>query len=129
MPRSVALVLPLALSLLWLGSADADAGEKITICHNTSSAKNPVVMIEISVNALDKHVLNHGDADPYEVYEDSDNDGFGAPGTGTLVCETPDGYVENDDDSDDTDPDSEDDGGGGGDDGIDPPNCIPGLEC
>lgn len=131
MTRSLALVLPVAVPLLFLGASEADAGEKITICHNTSSAKNPIVMIEISVNALDKHVLNHGDADPYEVFEDGDSDGFGAPGTGTLVCETPDGYVENDDDSDDTDPDSEDDGGGddGGGSGDVDPCSIPGIEC
>ncbi len=127
MTRALLLLSP----LLFLGMSDVQANEKITICHNTSSAKNPVVMIEISVNALDRHVLNHGDIDPYQVWEDADGDGFGNPGTDTLVCSTPDGYVDNEDDSDDTDPDSEDPGGddGGGDDGSVDPCSIPGIEC
>ena len=41
-------------------SNDNSAGEKITICHATSSEKNPYVKITISVNGLNGHE-NHQD--------------------------------------------------------------------
>jgi hypothetical protein len=34
---------------------------KVTICHHTSSAKNKIVMISVSTNAVAKHIGNHGD--------------------------------------------------------------------
>jgi hypothetical protein len=34
--------------------------EKVDICHNTNSAKNPLVTINVSVNAIPAH-LSHGD--------------------------------------------------------------------
>jgi hypothetical protein len=34
--------------------------EKVIICHRTNSKKNPMVVIEVSVNALQAH-LDHGD--------------------------------------------------------------------
>ncbi len=39
----------------------SDNGNKVTICHNTSSATNPFNLITISINALDTHLNNHGD--------------------------------------------------------------------
>lgn len=38
-------------------------------------------------------------------YLDADGDGYGAPGTDSLSCEQPIGYVDNDEDCDDTNPD------------------------
>ncbi|WP_139958059.1 FG-GAP-like repeat-containing protein [Flavicella sediminum] len=34
---------------------------KVTICHHTSSSKNKFVMINVSTNAVAKHIENHGD--------------------------------------------------------------------
>jgi hypothetical protein len=34
---------------------------KVTICHHTSSAKNPTVTIAVSSRAVDAHVDRHGD--------------------------------------------------------------------
>jgi len=45
-------------------SATSADGKKVTICHHTHSATNPVVVITISVNALQMHVTNHGDTNP-----------------------------------------------------------------
>ncbi len=39
----------------------SDNGNKVTICHNTSSATNPFNLITISINALSPHLNNHGD--------------------------------------------------------------------
>jgi hypothetical protein len=39
-----------------------------------------------------------------ERWVDGDDDGYGAPGTGTLTCDGDAGFVENDDDCDDTNP-------------------------
>jgi hypothetical protein len=39
----------------------AGGGDKVTICHFTSSAENPYVMITISESALEKHFDHHGD--------------------------------------------------------------------
>jgi hypothetical protein len=41
-------------------AAQADAG-KVAICHFTGSETNPYVVIEISGNAVEKHVANHDD--------------------------------------------------------------------
>ena len=42
--------------------AFAKDNEKVTICHMTGSENNPYVRIKISVNALDEHMINHGDS-------------------------------------------------------------------
>jgi hypothetical protein len=36
--------------------------EKVTICHLTGSETNPVEIIEISANAVEQHIANHGDS-------------------------------------------------------------------
>ena len=42
------------------GTADAAKQDKEFVCHHTSSETNPVVIIHISGNAVDKHLANHG---------------------------------------------------------------------
>lgn len=113
---------------IWLipflfGATSVGAADKVTICHYTSSAKNPVVMINVSVNALDTHMDNHGYELPETWYEDADGDGYGDSESGTEMCIVPSGYVDNGDDPDDNDDTNPGDGGGDGDD------CVPGLEC
>lgn len=54
------------LVVLAFGVANlAQAGDKILVCHNTSSSRNPVVLIEVSSQALNGHLL-HGDFPPEE---------------------------------------------------------------
>jgi hypothetical protein len=36
--------------------------DKVTVCHHTGSATNPVVEITISPNAVDQHINQHGDS-------------------------------------------------------------------
>ena len=60
--RRRVLTAALAGSLLaFLGGRRAGAaGEKVRICHKTSSTTTPVVVIEINADALEDH-LAHGD--------------------------------------------------------------------
>ena len=52
----------LVLSAFALTSTEANAGDKITICHCTSSATNPIQVIEVSVNAWEETLtgMKHG---------------------------------------------------------------------
>lgn len=46
------------------GAARSDAqgpAERVTICHKTSSQRNPVVVITVSGSALQTHLDQHGD--------------------------------------------------------------------
>ena len=52
-----------------VGGASA-FGDKVVLCHATCSATNPYVAIEISINALAKHLENHQLHDPETCQED-----------------------------------------------------------
>ncbi|MGI9084833.1 MAG: hypothetical protein ACR2FE_06025 [Aeromicrobium sp.] len=75
---------------------DCDEGDpgpeddKVSICHFTSSVKNPVVFITISVNALQMHIQQHGD----------------------FIADSPDDCQRDDDDDDDDSDDDDDDSDG-----------------
>lgn len=58
----IAVLLACLLALSIGGAAFAGHGGKTTICHNTGSATNPVVVITVSDHAVAMHVTNHGDA-------------------------------------------------------------------
>jgi len=66
MIKKISLVIAGLVLALILGST-AQAGEKVLICHRTSSSNNPILTLNVSVNALDAH-LNHGDFLPHPLY-------------------------------------------------------------
>jgi hypothetical protein len=76
-------------------------GPKVDICHWDADAQIFFV-INISVNAVDKHIENHGDVYPGSWWADADGDGFGDADGATDVCPNA-GFVDNDDDCDDGD--------------------------
>jgi hypothetical protein len=45
---------------------------KVDVCHHTSSEKNPVVKINISHHAVEKHLALHGGTGPDEVLDEDD---------------------------------------------------------
>lgn len=73
---------------------------KVDVCHQTGTGEYH--LINISANAVDKHIANHGDSFPSTFYADADGDGFGDPSGATVTCPA-DGFVENADDCDDSD--------------------------
>lgn len=50
----------LVLGLAIFANTAAAKSEKVSVCHETGSSKNPLVLISVSKNALSSH-LNHGD--------------------------------------------------------------------
>lgn len=53
-------ILALVLVLLGVVSVAKASGNKVYVCHVTSSDKNPVVLIDVSVSAL-QTMLDNGD--------------------------------------------------------------------
>ena len=97
-PRARGLFLLVLLTLVGLlvgllggGSEAGAAADKVTICHATSSEKNPYVMITVSTNAWDgegKNDHKHHDGDALAV-NDTCPDGNGpggGPGDEVTLC-------------------------------------------
>ncbi|MCP3980454.1 MAG: hypothetical protein GY716_14215, partial [bacterium] len=75
-----------------------------TDCDDSSSAVNPAAA-EVCGDGIDNNCDgNVDDSDPSAPvwYEDTDGDGFGDPGSTTIACELPSGYVADGTDCDDT---------------------------
>ena len=109
--RSFLVVCSIALlSLSMVNGAEAKkgGGGKVDICHFDADA-GLFSVINISVNAVDKHVANHGDGDPGNFFADVDGDGFGDPDGATDDCPN-DGFVANSDDACPLEASEEDDG-------------------
>ncbi len=103
----------LALALSFVGCADEGKQSKVTMCHNTSSATNPVVMITVANASQRAHHENHGDYEAATWYADMDGDGLGDASDSVVDCEEPSGYVDNPDDDDDNDDGGDDPETGG----------------
>ena len=73
---------------------------KVDICHFDADTELFHV-INISSNAVDNHLANHGDSAPSTYYADQDGDGYGDAAT-TDACPNP-GFVDNSDDAFPTD--------------------------
>lgn len=73
--RAATTALAAAVALAATSGAAAKPDEKVTICHHTASETNPVVLITISRNALDKHLQNHGHTGPDQEFIDGERGG------------------------------------------------------
>ncbi len=60
MRSTTALLLTALAMAVYAAAATAYAGEKVTLCHITSSATNRVMLLEVSEHSVDAH-LAHGD--------------------------------------------------------------------
>jgi ABC-type sugar transport system substrate-binding protein len=58
---TISSLIAAASATVLLAAPAVGAGDKVTICHFTSSAKNPYVINTISHNALKTHLDHHGD--------------------------------------------------------------------
>ena len=90
----------LTLSLIASGALAKQA--KVDICH-WDEGEGVFFVINISVNAADKHIANHGDVYPATWWADGDGDGFGDPAGATDPCPNA-GFVDNAEDCDDGNP-------------------------
>ena len=90
-------------SFYFVGSADAGKGPapKANICHFDGDTET-FSLINISSNALNAHLDNHGDVYPGAWYVDGDGDGFGAGGSDAVSCPGA-GLIDNNGDTDDAD--------------------------
>lgn len=79
----------------------AKKAAKVDICHYDAD-EDLFKVINISGNAVDKHIENHGDVFPSTFYADADGDGYGDPNGDTDACPNT-GFVDNAADCDDTD--------------------------
>ncbi len=93
------LILPANVAL---AGGNGNGQSKLDICHVTGNGD--IVRNNIAASAEQAH-LNHGDHSPFDVWPDFDGDSFGDAGAvADNVCETPDGFVEDNLDCDDSDP-------------------------
>ncbi len=81
-------------------SALAASPAKQSVCHQDGNGN--FNLINISVNAVDAHLANHGDVLPGAYHPDADGDGFGAMDGLVLPCPAA-GYTLDASDCDDTD--------------------------
>ena len=88
-----------ALDSTATNDGEAIGAQKVDVCHNTGNGSFHV--INISQNAVQAHLNNHGDHLAGVFYLDADGDGQGDPGV-TFDCMEA-GTVDNGDDCDDDD--------------------------
>lgn len=91
-----------ALAILALSPSAFAKGPKADICH-WSGGDQRFIVINVSTNAVDAHVANHGDTYAGTYWRDADGDGHGDPNGATDVCPNV-GFVANADDCNDADP-------------------------